>query len=42
MSHEQKNIIYVKILNRLESIELNSNTTSEDLKGWYKLKANLS
>lgn len=33
MSHEQqKIIIYVKVLNRLESIELTSNTSSEDLK----------
>jgi hypothetical protein len=39
MSHEQKHIIYVKILNRLESIEINSRTSSEDLRGWYQLNS---
>lgn len=34
MSHEHAKIItYVEILNRIETIEFKSNTSSEDLKG---------
>ena len=38
MSHDHgKIIIYVKVFNRMESIEFNSNTPSDDLKGQFKV-----